>query len=105
MSRVLLGTLFVGGVPFYSTNTYWDSGLGWRPSGLTPHHRDLALVQTDLATACPDSGKLSQKPEYPLKTALSFVSLATWEQKIAPSLFWDLKLSNEGSFVEIRTWP
>ena len=33
------------------------------------------------------------------KTALSFVFLATWEQKW---LCWDLKLSNEGSFVEIR---
>ena len=39
MSRLSLGTLFVGGVPFRSRNTYWDSGLGWRPSGLTTHPR------------------------------------------------------------------
>ena len=29
--------------PFHSRNTYWDSGLGWRPSGLTPHRRGCRL--------------------------------------------------------------
>ena len=44
-------------------------------------HRDLAPVQTDLAAACTDSGKLSKSVSTPLKTTLSFVPLATREQK------------------------
>ena len=45
MSRVSLGKLFAGGVPFRSRYTYWDSGLGWRPSGLTLHRRGAVDFQ------------------------------------------------------------
>ena len=46
-------------------------------------------------------GEIDPKVWVPsLKTVLSFVPLAT-RKKMAPSLCWDFKLSNEGSFVKI----
>ena len=72
------------------------------PVGRLVHlHRDLASVQIDLAAACTDSWKLSRKCETLLKNGAIVRFLGDTGTKMAPSLCWDFKLSNEGSFVEI----
>ena len=86
-------------ISFSISNSFWYYPLLNRTD--RKQHRDLAPVQIDLAAACTDSGKLSRKCEYPLKNGAVVRSLGDTETKMAPSLCWDFKLSNEGSFVEI----
>ena len=64
-------------------------------------HRDLAPVQIDLAAACTDSGNWAESVSTLLKNGAIVRSLGDTGTKMAPSLCWDFKLSNEGSFVKI----
>ena len=64
-------------------------------------HRDLAPVQIDLAAACTDSGNWAESVSTLLKNGAIVRCLGDMGTKMAPSLCWDFKLSNEGSFVEI----
>ena len=65
-------------------------------------HCDLALVQIDLAAACTDSGNWAESVSTLLKNGAIVRSLGDTGTKMAPSLCWGVKLSNEGSFVELR---
>ena len=63
-------------------------------------HRHLALVQIDRCMY--GFGEIEPNVLVPPLNGAIFRSLGDTGTKMAPSLSWDLKLSNEGSFVNIR---